>query len=378
LASTGILSTDLETRLAARTLELIDIPSSSRAERDIARHVLGALRHAGVPARDAGDTCVLAGALHRSERPLLLLAGHLDTVPAQGNLPGVIAGEHVVGLGASDMKGGIAVMLEHALAHAGGRAGRVEAHDCGRGALGASRIDVGYVFFGREELPSTQGALAPLLARERGLRTADLAIVLEPTSCGVQAGCLGNLDATWTFRGRSGHSARPWLADSAIEHAAAGVHALAALQPSRRSIAGLQFTQVASVTTLHAGVARNVIPAEAQANVNFRYFPDMSPQQAEATVRGWCSPHGELDILANSAGALPPQGNSLMELLTDASERPVQGKQAWTPVAEFAAAGIEAVNFGPGDPAFAHHFDERVATAALAHCHQVLERVLCA
>jgi succinyl-diaminopimelate desuccinylase len=380
MASTSILPTDLEARLAARTLELVDIASESGGERNIAEHVLDVLRAGGVPVRDAGDTCVLAGVVNRSERPYVLLAGHLDTVPAQGNRPGRRTGEHVEGLGASDMKGGVAVMLELALAGAQ-TADRAQAHDAGRatnrpGAPNA--FDVGYVLFGREELPAARGALGPLLAREAGLRGADLAIVLEPTANAVQAGCLGNLDATWTFRGRAGHSARPWLADNALDHAVAGICALHAIGPSPSTISGLDFIQVASVTALHAGVAPNVIPGSASANVNFRYAPDMSPAQAERTLRECCEPHGEIEVLSNSPGARPPRRNPLLDRLVAANGRPVEPKQAWTPVAELAAAGIEAVNFGPGDPAYAHRADERVAAAALARAHSVLEAFLCA
>lgn len=360
MASTGILSVDPQARLAARTLRLIDIASESGAERDIVEHVLGVLWDGGVPARDAGDTCVIAGATSRGERPFVLLAGHLDTVPAQGNLPGRQTDGHVEGLGASDMKGGVAVMLELALARV------------------ASTVDVGYLLFGREELPAAEGALTPLLAREAGLRSADLAVVLEPTANVVQAGCLGNIDAVWTFRGRAGHSARPWLADSAIDRALAGISELHALEPSRHTIDGLDFTQVASVTTLHAGLARNVIPGVATANVNFRYSPELSAKHAEWMLRGWCEPHGELELLSSSPGALPPHENPLLARLLAASGAAAQAKQAWTPVAEFAAAGIEAVNLGPGDPAYAHRADERVSTHALARAHEILESFLCA
>src|SRR4051794_25462832 len=187
--------------LATRTLELVDIASESRDEAALAAHLLSVLPGA----RDAGDTCVLAGATARGDRPLVLLAGHLDTVPAQDNRPGRRADGAVHGLGASDMKGALAVMVELALAGAGGDAG-----------------DLGYVFFGREELPVSESALSPLLEREPTLLGADLVLMMEPTANTVQAGCLGNINATWTFSGVSGHSARPWLADNALEHAARG------------------------------------------------------------------------------------------------------------------------------------------------------------
>jgi succinyl-diaminopimelate desuccinylase len=352
-------SAALAERLAARTLALVDARSESRAEAELAAAVLQTLTNAGVPARDGGDTCVLAGATARAERPLVLLLGHLDTVPAQGNWPGRRTATHVEGLGAADMKGGVAVMLELAL-----------------GGLNAS-VDVGYVFFGREEIASAEGALAPLLEREPSLRGADLAIVLEPTANTVQAGCLGNLDATWTFRGRAGHSARPWLADNAIERAARGVAALATIGPQDVEHGGLTYRQVASVTRLEAGVASNVIPGEAVANVNFRYDPALGPAAAETTLRGWCEPHGEIEVRGVTPGALPPRGNALADTLARTSEAPMEPKQAWTPVAELAAAGVEAVNFGPGDPAYAHRADERVEIAALVRCHDVLARFLC-
>jgi succinyl-diaminopimelate desuccinylase len=364
MASTRILSADLSARLARRTLELVDIASESGAERDIAEHVLGVLRAGDVPVGDAGDTCIVAGATARRERPFVLLAGHLDTVPAQRNRPGRAVEDHIEGLGASDMKSGVAVMLELALAGAAGE----------RDPAG---VDVGYLLFGREELASTHSALAPLLAREAGLRSADLAIVLEPTANVVQAGCLGNLDATWTFNGRAAHSARPWLADNAIDRAVAGVAELHAVEPERRTIEGLDFIQVVTTTTLHAGIARNVIPATATANVNFRYSPELSAGEAEQMLRAWCEPHGEVEVLSNSPGALPPRANALSDRLVAATDAPAQPKQAWTPVAEFAAAGIEAVNLGPGDPAFAHRADERVSVAALARAHSIFEAFLC-
>jgi succinyl-diaminopimelate desuccinylase len=354
-------SAALSARLLARTLELVDIASESGSESEIAEHVQNALRSGGIPVRDAGDTCLLAGVTRRRDRPLLLLAGHLDTVPAQQNWPGRLQGKSVLGVGASDMKGGLAIMLELALAGSSDGA-----------------CDVGYLLFGREELPEKESALAPLLAREPDLRTADLAIMLEPTANTVQAGCLGNLDAVWTFRGKAGHSARPWLADSAIDRAVAAVQALHAIEPRQCLVEGLRFTQVISVTTLRSGIARNVIPGTAVAGVNFRYAPDVGAAEAEAMLRGWCEPAGEIELVGNSPGAIPPRENPVLERLRDISGVAVRAKQAWTPVAEFAAVGVEAVNFGPGDPTFAHRPDEQVDAGSLVRGHRVLESVLCA
>lgn len=343
--------------LAARTLELVDIASESRQEAALAAHVLALLPDA----RDAGDTCVLAGVTARGDRPLVLLAGHFDTVPAQDNRPGRRDGEAVHGVGASDMKAGLAVMIELAIAEAAGRT-----------------LDLGFVFFGREELAVTESALTPLLEREPGLRDADLAIVMEPTANAVQAGCLGNVNATWTFSGVAGHSARPWLADNAIHRAGRGIAALADVELAQHEYGGLSFVEALSVTEVAGGIARNVIPDRATAHVNFRYAPGRSAAEAQAWLHEVCDPHGALEIVANAPSAPVPEDNALVARLRAAGDLALEAKQAWTPVAELAAVGVDAVNFGPGDPAYAHRRDELVTVAALARAYDVLERFACA
>jgi succinyl-diaminopimelate desuccinylase len=280
-----------------------------------------------------------------------VLSGHLDTVPAQDNRPGWRDDASVHGLGACDMKGGLAVMLELALAGA----------------------PFGLVLFPREELAFGDTALTPLLEREPQLTGAELAIVLEPTANAVQAGCLGNVNATWVFRGRSGHSARPWLADNAVHRAGRGIAALADVPPADHTFDGLVFREVVSVTTVAGGIAGNVIPDRARATVNFRYAPGRSAQDAEAWLRERCEPHGELVIEGNAPSAPVAAAHPLVRRLREQGDLPLEPKQAWTPVAEFAAAGVPAVNLGPGDPRFAHRRDEQVAVAALERCFRVLQ-----
>jgi succinyl-diaminopimelate desuccinylase len=341
---------ELARRLAARTLELVDIPSQSRNEAAIAQHVLST-----VPgARDAGDGCVLAG-----DGPVLL-AGHLDTVPAQDNIPGRADADAVHGLGASDMKAALAVMIELAIA--------------GR-APGTTLC-----FFPREELPVSESALTPLLAREPSLREAEVAIVMEPTANAIHAGCLGNINATWTFHGVSGHSARPWLADNAIERAARAIAELAAAAPPQHAeFGGLEFTEAISVVGIKGGIARNVIPDRAIAQVNYRYSPGRTAADAEARLRELCSGDGrELAIESNAPSAPVATTHPFVQRLIESGSLDVAPKQAWTPVAEFALAGVPAVNFGPGDPAQAHRRDELVEVDALVRSFRTLEAVLCA
>src|SRR3954462_15146382 len=289
-------------RPAARTLELVDVPSESRNEDAVAALVLDVLRAAD--ARSGGDTCVLAGATSPGERPPGLLAGHFDTVPEQDNRPGRRDADAVHGLSAADMKGALAVMVELALSGLGDRA----------------NVDVGYVFFGREELPVVHSALSPLLEREPGLRAADAVIVMEPTANAIHAGCLGNINAAWTFPGTSGHSARPWLADNAIHRAAAGIDALAQVPYEPRDFDGLRFTQVVSVTRIEGGIAGNVIPDRATAQVNFRYAPGTGAGAPGALGRGWWEPYGSLEIESNAPSAPVATGNDLVQRLIAAGD----------------------------------------------------------
>jgi len=349
---------EIAERLAATLIDLIDIPSQSGSEQAIAAHVLELL---GDRAVDAGDCCVLAGATERSGRPLVLLAGHLDTVPAQDNLPARREGDTISGLGASDMKAALAVMLDlilHPVADAD--------------------VDLGVVFFPREELPFGDTALTPLLARNPGLCTADLALVMEPTALELQLGCLGNLNATWTFAGTAGHSARPWLADNAISKAAVALAELASHQPEAQQFGPLTFREVTSAVMIEGGIARNVIPDRCAVTLNHRYGPGTTAADAEARLHGLCDRFGELVIDGNAPSGAVPRPGALLERLQSLLAAAPTAKQAWTPVAEFALAGVDAVNFGPGDPQQAHRRDESASITAMVEARRILGRLLCA
>jgi succinyl-diaminopimelate desuccinylase len=341
--------------LAARTLALVDIPSQSGEEATLYR-----LIGASVPLEkvyDDGESLIFA---KRTGRPLVLFAGHTDTVPAQGNLPGRIEDGFVVGLGASDMKGGVAVMLELA--------------DWSAGTQLA--YDVAFLFFPREELGPAANPLPGVFERTGIVDEARLVVCLEPTDNTLQLGCLGNLNAQVTFAGRSAHSARPWLGINAIALALDGLEAVLRSEPRDAVVEGLVFREVISVTELHAGIASNVIPATATATVNFRYAPDRSPASAEERLRELVGESGAVEILANSPPAHVPSESPLLTALRDAGDFELQPKQAWTNVADFAERGLDAVNLGPGATRYAHAVDERVEIAELERTLAVLQRFL--
>jgi succinyl-diaminopimelate desuccinylase len=229
----------------------------------------------------------------------------------------------------------------------------------------------GALFFPREELPQDENALEPLF--ERHPLRPDLALVMEPTDNTIHGGCLGNINAAWTFSGVSGHSARPWTAENAIERMAEGISHLVSHPAVPHEFDGLTFMEVASVTKVHGGIAMNVIPDTAEAHVNFRYAPGRTREEAEARLHELCGGHGELRIDSNAPSGAVSVSHPTVQRLIGLGSLEVAPKQAWTPVADFTLAGIPAVNFGPGAPAQAHRKDESVEIAALVRSYRLLE-----
>ena len=346
-------ATDAKLALAELTLALVDIPSPSREEAPLYDYVSDAVP---LPrAYDDGESVLYA---KRRGKPLVLLVGHTDTVPAQGNLPGRIENGAVHGLGATDMKGGLAVMIELA-----------------RWAAGVElAYDLALLFFPREELGPADNPLPGVFAAAPLVDEAALVICLEPTDNTLQLGCLGNLTARLVFEGRAAHSARPWLGVNAVKVAFDGLHEILELEPRDAIVDGLLFREVLSVTQIHGGVATNVIPARVECTLNFRYAPDRTAAEAEARVSELAG--REVEILQNSPAAHVAQRSPLLDQLRRVGDFEVQPKQAWTNVADFAARGLDAVNFGPGATRYAHAVDEQVEIAALERCYEALRRFL--
>jgi succinyl-diaminopimelate desuccinylase len=343
-----------ETALAERTLALVDIASPSRREQALYDYVATAVPLPIV--YDDGESLLYA---KRDGKPLVLLAGHTDTVPEQGNLPGRLENGAVHGLGASDMKGGLAVMIELA----------------GWAAETELAYDLGVLFFPREELGPVENPLPGVFAAAPVIDEAALVICLEPTDNSLQLGCLGNLTARVAFEGRAAHSARPWLGVNAIALAFDGLQDVLALEPLDVDVDGLVFREVASVTQIQGGIATNVIPALCEATVNFRYAPTRTMADAEARLRELVR-SGELEVTMHSPGAHVALRSPLVQRLREVGDFEVQPKQAWTNVADFAARGLDAVNLGPGGTRYAHAADELVEVAELARTFDALQRFL--
>ncbi len=358
--STQPSPSDLASRLAETTLTLVNTPSESLNEATIGKAV-----EAMIDTRRPSlvqDNSLFYAPERRSDNPLVVFAGHLDTVPAQGNFPGRVSEDAVHGLGASDMKGALAVMIHLASWIDSARPETI--------------IDAAFLFFAREELTIDVSPITGLLEASADLRAADLVVILEPTSNAIQLGCLGNLNADVTYSGTSSHSARPWLGDNAIHAAIKGLQGVASSPARQVSVEGLEFFEVVNVTGIEGGIARNVIPDEVVCHVNYRYAPNRSPASAEATLQDLVGDASSLDIIGNAPPARVATDSKLVDKLRVASSAPLEPKQAWTNVSEFSAAGIDAINFGPGAPEYAHRSDELVEINALTECFTSLQRFI--
>ena len=347
--------------LAATLLHLVNIESVSRNEQALTDWLAHEVAGLGleVPAR-AADWIVFGPS--RQGRDLVVLAGHSDTVPVQDNLPGHVEGDTVRGLGASDMKASLAVMLELARWLASERP--------------ALSVDVAFLVFGHEELALSESLVPHVRHGWPALAEARLVVMMEPTANQLHAGCLGNVIARLEFDGVAAHSARPWLGRNAIHEAVRGLQQVAAAEIEEVDVDGLVFREVVNVTTIAGGVANNVIPDRVTCGVNYRYAATRTPAEAEARLHELIGGDGRLTVVSNAPAAPVALANPLLESLREVGAMAVEPKQAWTPVAEFAQLGLDAVNYGPGDPAYAHRRDEQASVEAMAESLDVLQRWL--
>jgi succinyl-diaminopimelate desuccinylase len=363
------VSGDLGEVLAARAEALCAVPSPIGRERELCDQLEAWARPRFPAVRRLANSLVVMvdGAEGEAGRPLVALCGHLDTVPvhaADEGRPPRREGGRLLAPGSSDMKAGLAVALE--LAERLPRAERF--------------ADLALVLYAREEGPFEENELGLLLDEARGapeVRRAALAICLEPTDGELMLGCVGSIHATVTFEGRSAHSARPWQGENAVHRAGALLVELAARAPRDAVSGGLPFREVLSATRIEGGRARNVIPDRCTLNLNFRFAPDRSLEEAAAEVVELGRRHGARVELTDLSPACPAfADHPLVERLRARSGARVGPKQAWTDVARLAAVGIPAVNFGPGATAQAHQQGEWVELSALPRAYQALERFL--
>jgi succinyl-diaminopimelate desuccinylase len=351
---------DLTASGAALTAALVDAPSVSGTEGPLADAVEAALRALGrlEVVRD-GDTVLARTALGRPRR--VVLAGHLDTVPIADNIPSHVDGDRMYGCGTSDMKSGVAVLLRLAA------------------TLPDPAVDLTLVCYDNEEVEADRNGLGRVSRTLPDWLAADFAVLLEPTSGQVEAGCQGTLRAAVVTRGHRAHSARSWLGVNAVHAAAPVLARLAAYEPRSVDIDGCVYREGLNAVGIAGGVAGNVLPDECRVEVNFRFAPDRTVDDAAEHVGSvFAGLAAEVSIVDSAPGALPGlDAPAARDFVAAVGSRPV-AKYGWTDVSRFAALGVPAVNFGPGDPNLAHTREEHVLLPRIAHCEAALRAYLTA
>ena len=351
------------TDLLTATAELIDVPSVSHGERELADRIEERLRAGSrLSVERVGDNVVARTDHGRPQR--IVVAGHTDTVPANGNERATIDADAgtVSGLGAADMKGGLAVMLDVAA------------------AVDDPAIDVTWVFYACEETTAADNGLGHLFRDRPDLVAGDVAILAEPTGAVIEAGCQGSMRLEATLTGTRAHTARPWMGRNAIHRLGELLRLVAGYEERRPVIDGCEYREALQAVGVSGGVAGNVVPDRATVTLNHRFAPDRSADEAEAALRrllaGAIDDGDSLTVVDVAVGAPPNLAAPILQALVERHSLPVRAKLGWTDVARFSAAGMPAVNFGPGDPLLAHTAGEFVTRADLERVRDVLTDLL--
>jgi succinyl-diaminopimelate desuccinylase len=348
---------DLNADPVELTAALVDTPSVSGDETELADAVQAALavQAPHLQVLRSGNAVLARTDLGRPRR--VLLAGHLDTVPVAANLPSRWEDGLLHGCGTSDMKSGDAVILHLAA------------------TVPEPRHDITVVLYDCEEVDAVRNGLGRIEREHRDWLAADLAILGEPTNGLVEAGCQGTLRATVRTAGHRAHSARSWLGRNAIHAAGEVLARLGAYQPRSVEIDGCTYREGMQAVGISGGVAGNVVPDACEVTVNFRFAPDRSLPAAQQHVREVLDGF-DLEFTDGSPGALPGlDAPAARQFLAASGTEPV-AKYGWTDVSRFAALGIPALNYGPGDPNLAHTREEHVRTDLITACTDVMRRYL--
>ena len=342
--------------LSTTLVELINIPSVIGNEEEITT-AIEFRTAASRPVLRLGNALVVG---EPTGRPLIVLYGHTDTVPEQGNGTASIEAGRVHGLGACDMKGGLAVMI----------------HLLEDPEVLSGPYDVVGVFYDKEEGPSAENGLEDVLNAVGWLADAEFSLVFEPTDLNLELGCNGAMNADIIFTGHAAHSARPWLGENAVTKAGAWLAAMHERMPDRVEIAGLEYREVFSVTRANGGIANNVLPSKFTMNLNYRFPPVYDLEAAEARLRQVASDADEVIITDRAPAGTIPEGNRHLARMEGLVGGARTAKQGWTDVARLTGRGIPAVNFGPGEVAQAHQATESVPIQNLEFVFDVMRRFL--
>ncbi|HJM27592.1 MAG: succinyl-diaminopimelate desuccinylase [Acidimicrobiales bacterium] len=341
--------------------ELVSIPSESFQEQEIVAYLENRL--SAVPWLETtriGDNLIAQS--HGAKDLRVLLGGHTDTVPPQGNAQAKVVDDVLWGVGSADMKGGVAVMLSLAE------------------TLSETAVDVSYVFYAREEVAHENNGLLEIDSQRPELLNADLAILGEPTSGNIEAGCQGTMRFVLELTGERAHTARPWMGRNAIHRLHGVLRAIDEYEPRKPMLEGCEYCEAIQVVKVNGGVAGNVIPDLSTLTINHRVAPDRDLLRAETEIRSFLEPYMEegdqLTLVDAAPPAKPGLSNPMLASMIRNHDLEVKAKLGWTDVAFFDQRNIPAVNFGPGDASLAHTKNERVERTSIEGCFEALKQMI--
>ena len=347
---------NINQELSKLTLDLVNISSVSKDEKSIADSIAEALKKIGHLKITRVNNSIVAQT-NFGNKQRVVIAGHIDTVPANNNFPGKINNSEVIGLGSVDMKSGIAVALKLA------------------SEITSSNYDVTYLFYESEEIETKFNGLELITKQQKDLLDCDFAILMEPTNGILEVGCQGSLRFEVSTNGKRSHSARWWNGENAIHKTNKILEILNNYKSREPEIDGHKFREGLQAVKVNGGIAGNVVPDSVTISINHRFAPDTSIDQATQNMKTLFKDFNfQLVDAANAA----PTGlsNPLIKEFVSNIGKNVAPKFGWTDVARFANAGIPAINFGPGDPNLAHHPEEKVLISQIIDVYESLKKWL--
>lgn len=333
------------TPLEQTVADLVEIRSVIPEETELADYVQARLEMGPHPVHRVNDTLVVG----KSEPGALLLVGHLDTVPPSADNPLRATADRIYGLGAADMKGGLAVMI----------------HLLEDNELAQATPHLVGIFYEGEEGGRSGNSLVPTMTEYEWLQAARFGLVLEPSDNQIELGCNGSLSADVYFEGRAGHSARPWQGLNAITKSAAWLDRVNRRFPVPVVVGGITFREVFVVTEAQGGVAKNIVPPAMKYNLNYRFAPHRNREQAWEQLQSLCPEADRVELIDYSPPGLLSSDHPWSRLLCEITGSVPVGKQGWTDLATLTEAGIPALNYGPGNIAQAHQAVEWLEWSSL-------------
>jgi succinyl-diaminopimelate desuccinylase len=347
---------NINQELGKLTLDLVNISSVSKDEKSIADSIEEALKKCNhLKLTRVNNSLVAQTSFGNKQR--VVIAGHIDTVPANNNFPGKINNSEVVGLGSVDMKSGIAVALKLA------------------SEITSSNFDITYLFYESEEIETKFNGLELITKQQKDLLNCDFAILMEPTNGIFEVGCQGSLRFEVSTSGKRSHSARWWNGENAIHKTNKILEILNNYKSREPEIDGYKFREGLQAVKINGGIAGNVVPDSVSVSINHRFAPDTSIDQATTNMKNLFKDFNFL--LVDAANAAPTGlSNPVIKDFVSSIGKSIAPKFGWTDVARFANNGIPAINFGPGDPNLAHHPDEKVLISQINDVYESLKKWL--